>query len=182
MSLPRGLSGFGLTKRLMHCAVSTVSPAAPHASRRRLGDLDQIRSSRRAAARASDRPHDERFPTLCDSKGTENRVGGSCRASFHPLGLPVCVASQSSGCRVFSCASPTCLRNSKPLGSLHVAAYSRSAGPSKVEIPSSAAEILRGDTVSSPLEARISSKFVIACKSSSDEVSTATRNQWQPAS
>ena len=34
-----------------------------------------------------------------------------------------------------------------------------------------------GDTVSSSLEARISSKFVIACKSSSDGVSTATRNQ-----
>ena len=63
------------------------------------------------------------------SKATENRVGGSCRASFHPLGLPVCVASQSSGCRVFSCASPTCLRTSKPLGSLHVIAYSRSTGP-----------------------------------------------------
>ena len=104
------------------------------------------------AARASDRPHHERFPTLCDSNGAENRVGGSCRASFHPLGLPVCVASQSSGCRVFSCASPTCLRTSKPLGSLHVAAYSRSAGPSKVEIPSAAIAASSASPPSDPVE------------------------------
>ena len=94
--------------------------------------LDQIDSSRKAAANASDRPHDERFPTLCGSNLTQNRVMGSCRASSYPLSLPPEAVRLHRltivGCRVFAGASSIYLRTSKLLGSLHIAAYSRSAG------------------------------------------------------
>ena len=91
---------------------------------------------RRALGTRRWRGHDKRSPRLRRLETEPEGVAGRRRVPFNPLNLPVRVATQSSGGRVFACASSVYLRSSKPLRSLHVPAYSRSAGRSKMVIPS----------------------------------------------
>ena len=98
-----------------------------------LGDFGLPRGTRRAGRDGVD---DERSPLL---RWLENHLRGVARGQrvpSHPLYLPVPVATRSYERRVFACASPSSLRPSQLLGSLHNSAYSRSGGPSKTAIPS----------------------------------------------
>ena len=91
---------------------------------------------RRTRRLGRDGVDDERSPLL---RWLENYVRGVARGQrvpSHPLYLPVPVATPSYERRVFACASPSSLRPSQLLGSLHNSAYSRSGGPSKTAIPS----------------------------------------------
>ena len=47
-------------------------------------ELGRIDSSRRAALRASGRPQDERFPTLCDSKASQMGSGEAVAPHYTP--------------------------------------------------------------------------------------------------
>ena len=79
---------------------------------------------------------DERSPLLRWLENYLRGVARGQRVASHPLYLPVPVPTLSYERRVFACASPSSLRPSQLLGSLHNSAYSRSGGPSKTAIPS----------------------------------------------
>ena len=100
------------------------------------GALDDFGLPRGTCRAGRDGVDDKRSPLL---RWLENHLRGVARAQrvpSHPLYLPVPVATRSYERRVFACASPSSLRPSQLLGSLHNSAYSRSGGPSKTAIPS----------------------------------------------
>ena len=87
-----------------------------------LGDFGLPRGTRRAGRDGVD---DERSPLL---RWLENHLRGVARGQrvpSHPLYLPVPVATRSYERRVFACASPSSMRTSKSLGSLHSSAFRR---------------------------------------------------------
>ena len=116
--------------------ITTESSFGRGAIRARPGGIDDVELPRRTLGTRRCRGHDKRSPRLRRLEIEPEGVAGLHRVPFNPLNLPVRVATQSSRGRVFACASSTYLRSSKPLGSLHIAAYSRSAGRSKMVIPS----------------------------------------------
>ena len=116
--------------------ITTESSFGRGAIRARPGGIDDVELPRRTLGTRRCRGHDKRSPRLRRLEIEPEGVAGLHRVPFNPLNLPVRVATQSSGGRVFACASSVYLRSSKPLRSLHIAAYSRSAGRSKMVIPS----------------------------------------------
>ena len=87
-----------------------------------LGDFGLPRGTRRLGRDGVD---DERSPLL---RWLENHLRGVARGQrvpSHPLYLPVPVATRSYERRVFACASPSSMRTSKSLGSLHSSAFRR---------------------------------------------------------
>jgi hypothetical protein len=116
--------------------ITTESSFGRGAVRARPGGIDDVELPRRTLGTRRCRGHDKRSPRLRRLEIEPEGVAGRHRVPFNPLNLPVRVATQSSRGRVFACASSMYLRSSKPLGSLHIAAYSRSAGRSKMVIPS----------------------------------------------
>ena len=111
-------------------------PSGRNAAGARPGELDGFGLPRRAHRVGRDGVDDERSPLLRWLENSLRGVARGQRVPSHPLYLPVPVATRSYERRVFACASPSSLRPSQPLGSLHNSAYSRSGGPSKTAIPS----------------------------------------------
>ena len=100
-------------------------PSGRNAAGARPGGLDDFGLPRRTRRLGRDGVDDERSPLL---RWLENYLRADVRAqraSPHPLNLPVPVATRSYGRRVFACASPSSMRTSKSLGSLHSSAFSR---------------------------------------------------------
>ena len=111
-------------------------PSGRNAVRARPGGLDDFGLPRRTRRLGRDGVDDERSPLLRWLENYLREVARGQRVPSHPLYLPVPVATRSYERRVFACASPSSLRPSQLLGSLHNSAYSRSGGPSKTAIPS----------------------------------------------
>ena len=111
-------------------------PSGRNAVRARPGGLDDFGLPRGTRRLGCDGIDDERSPLLRWLENYLREVARGQRVPSHPLYLPVPVATRSYERRVFACASPSSLRPSQLLGSLHNSAYSRSGGPSKTTIPS----------------------------------------------
>ena len=111
-------------------------PSGRNAAGARPGGLDGFGLPRRANRVGRDGVDDERSPRLRWLENSLRGVARGQRVPSHPLYLPVPVATGSYERRVFACTSPSSLRPSQPLGSLHHSAHSRSGGPSKTAIPS----------------------------------------------
>ena len=106
------------------------------AVRARPGGLDDFGIPRGTRRVGRDGVDEERSPLLRWLENYLRGVARGQRVASHPLYLPVPVPTLSYERRVFACASPSSLRPSQLLGSLHNSAYSRSGGPSKTAIPS----------------------------------------------
>ena len=111
-------------------------PSGRNAAGARPGGLDDFGLPRGTCRAGRDGVDDERSPLLRWLENYLREVARGQRVPSHPLYLPVPVATRSYERRVFACASPSSLRPSQLLGSLHNSAYSRSGGPSKTAIPS----------------------------------------------
>ena len=111
-------------------------PRGRGAVRARPGRLDDFGLPRGTRRVRRDGVDEERSPLLRWLENYLREVARGQRVPSHPLYLPVPVATRSYERRVFACASPSSLRPSQLLGSLHNSAYSRSGGPSKTAIPS----------------------------------------------
>ena len=101
------------------------SPSGRNAAGARPGGLDDFGLPRGTRRAGRDGVDDERSPLL---RWLENHLRGVARGQrvpSHPLYLPVPVATRSYERRVFACASPSSMRTSKSLGSLHSSAFSR---------------------------------------------------------
>ena len=95
------------------------------AVRARPGGLDDFGIPRGTRRVGRDGVDEERSPLL---RWLENYLRGVARGQrvpSHPLYLPVPVATRSYERRVFACASPSSMRTSKSLGSLHSSAFRR---------------------------------------------------------
>ena len=124
-------------------------PSGRNAAGARPGGLDGFGLPRRANRVGRDGVDDERSPRLRWLENSLRGVARGQRVPSHPLYLPVPVATGSYERRVFACTSPSSLRPSQPLGSLHHSAHSRSGGPSKTAIPSQSSTARRQNTAQS---------------------------------
>ena len=124
-------------------------PSGRNAAGARPGELDDFGLPRRTHRIGRDGVDDERSPRLRWLENSLRGVARGQRVPSHPLYLPVPVATGSYERRVFACASPSSLRPSLLLGSLHHSAHSRSGGSSKTTIPSQSSAARRQNTAQS---------------------------------
>ena len=100
-------------------------PSGRNAAGARPGGLDDFGLPRRTRRLGRDGVDDERSPLLRWLENYLREVARGQRVPSHPLYLPVPVATRSYERRVFACASPSSMRTSKSLGSLHSSAFRR---------------------------------------------------------